>query len=355
EGARAIIGPYLQNLGASGFEMGLVVGLGEMCAASLRYLSGRLADRTRAYWALAIGGYLVNLIAVPALAFAGSWEAAALLVIAERTGKAVRGPARDVLLSQGTAEVGHGWGFGLHNAMDQTGAVLGPLWVALAVARDHGFRGAFLPLAIPAAAALTALLIARGVHARNINPPPPQPPQILPRQYWIYVAAAGLLAFGYLDFPFFAYFWVKHALFANPAIPLIYAGTMAVEGAAGLWLGRLFDRRGVRVLSWASLAAALALPLGFFGSWSGALLAMLCWGIGTGAHSACLRSGIAQIISMNKRGNAFGNFSAVWGMSWFAGSALLGFLLDHNLAALVAVGMAAQLAGAAAFWRLGRT
>src|SRR6185437_8781008 len=138
EGARAIIGPYLQTLGASGFEMGLVVGLGEMCAASLRYWSGRMADRTRAYWAIAICGYTVNLLAVPMLAFAGNWFWAGALVVAERTGKALRGPARDVLLSEATAEVGHGWGFGLHTAMDQTGAVLGPLWVALAVAREHG-------------------------------------------------------------------------------------------------------------------------------------------------------------------------------------------------------------------------
>lgn len=354
EGARAIVGPYLQVLGASGFEMGLVVGLGEMCAASLRYLTGRLADRTRAYWSLAISGYLVNLLAVPALAFAGNWQAAALLVVAERCGKALRGPARDVLLSEATAEVGHGWGFSLHNAMDQTGAVLGPLWVAWAVARAHGFRQAFLPLAVPAIAALTALLIARALHARPAPVPPPADSQLLPRRYWLHVAAAAALAFGYLDFPFFAYFWVKKALFANAAIPLLYAGAMGLEGASGLALGRLFDRHGATVIGGATVVSMLALPLGFFGGTGAALAAIVCWGVGTGAQSACLRPAIAQVVSMHKRGRAFGAFNAVWGVAWFAGSALLGLLLDRNLVAMVALGMAAQAAGALAFLRLGR-
>ena len=122
-----------------------------MIAASLRYFSGRLADRTRAYWAITILGYCVNLLVVPAMAFAGNWQMAALLVVAERTGKSLRGPARDVLLSEATGKVGHGWGFGVHAAMDQTGAVLGPLLMVVAVARAHHFAPAFLRLAFPAA------------------------------------------------------------------------------------------------------------------------------------------------------------------------------------------------------------
>ncbi|HXE31151.1 MAG TPA: MFS transporter [Terriglobales bacterium] len=351
EGARAIVGPYLQVLGASGWELGLVVGLGEMCAASLRYFTGKLADRSRAYWTLAISGYVVNLLVVPALAFVGSWQVAALLVIAERTGKALRGPARDVLLSEATAEVGHGWGFGIHTAMDQTGAVLGPLWVALAVAREHGFRQAFLPLAIPAIAALTALLVARSVAWNRTPPRTPEaaPTQVLPRVFWLYVAAAGLLAFGYLDFPFFAYYWVKQSLFADPAIPLLYAAAMGIEGLCGLVLGRLYDRCGLFMLSAATVVSLFALPLGFFGGRRAALAAIVCWAVGTGAQSASLRSGIATVVSMNKRGTAFGAFNGVWGVSWFAGSALMGLLLDHSRLALVILGVGAQAASAIVF------
>ncbi len=354
EGARSIIGPYLQVLGASGFEMGLVIGLGEMCAASLRYLSGRLADRTRAYWLLTIVGYCINLLAVPALALASSWQAAALLVIAERTGKAVRVPSRDVLLSGATAEVGHGWGFALHNAMDQTGAVIGPLWVALAVARTHVISRAFMPLAIPAVAALTALFVARAFQPPAAAPAPASASRQLPAVFWMYVAAAGLLAFGYLDFPFFAYYWVRHALFSNAWIPVLYAAAMAGEGLTGLLFGRLFDRWGVAILAAATLVSLWSLPLGFLGGPGLALGALACWAVGTGAQSVCMKSGIAQVVSMDRRGTAFGSFYAVFGVLWFAGSALLGWLLDHHLLVMVAVGMAAQAAAAVLFFILRR-
>src|SRR5437764_13214454 len=146
EGAHSIIGPRLKELGASATQVGIIAGFGEMLAASLRFFSGRFADRPRAYWTITIIGYGVNLIVVPAMAFAGNWEMAALLVIAERTGKAIRGPARDVLLSDVTSAVGHGWGFGLHAAFDQTGAMIGPLLMAIAVAQATHFGPAFLRL-----------------------------------------------------------------------------------------------------------------------------------------------------------------------------------------------------------------
>lgn len=158
EGAHSIIGPFLKDLGATATQVGIVAGLGEMIAATLRVLSGRLADRTRSYWTITIIGYVINLTVVPGLAYAGSWRAAALFVVAERTGKGLRGPAKDVLLSDATKEVGHGWGFGLHTAMDQTGAVLGPLLIAAIVAREHSFGPAFLWLTIPAVAAFISLI-----------------------------------------------------------------------------------------------------------------------------------------------------------------------------------------------------
>src|SRR5277367_5443794 len=135
EGAHSIIGPYLKDLGATALQVALIAGFGEMLGASLRLFSGRFADRTRAYWTITFCGYAMNVVAVPALAYAGNWQMAAILIIAERTGKALRGPARDVLLSSATEEVGHGFGFGLHSIMDQTGAVVGPLLMMLGVMR----------------------------------------------------------------------------------------------------------------------------------------------------------------------------------------------------------------------------
>jgi MFS family permease len=349
EGAYSIIGPFLKDLGASATEVGIIAGLGEMIAASLRFFSGRFADRTRAYWSITMFGYVLNLLVVPALAFAGNWQMAALLVVAERTGKSLRGPARDVLLSEATGVVGHGWGFGLHAAFDQTGAVLGPLMMAAAVARLNHFGPAFLWLAIPAVGAFGALLAARLVRPNKGAPPPPQTQKRLPKIFWIYVVAAGMLALGYVDFPLLAYHFQKTALAKPAAIPLYYAGAMGVNGLAAVVSGRLYDRYGIAVLSLSILLSLLALPLGFLGGANGAIASVACWAVGLGAQDACLRSGIAKLVSMNKRGGAFGAFNGVFGVMWFFGSATMGWLYDHSLLAIVVFGIAAQLIAAVVF------
>src|SRR5580704_6862399 len=187
EGAHSIIGPYLKDLGATGFQVVAIAGVGEMLAASLRFFSGRFADRTRAYWVITFCGYAMNVIAVPALAFAPTWQLAAVLIVAERTGKALRGPARDVLLSGATQEVGHGWGFGLHSIMDQTGAVIGPLLMVAAVARQHHFGPGFLWLAFPAVGTLLALLAARALNPDHVSPLKTPSDQLLPKVFWMYV------------------------------------------------------------------------------------------------------------------------------------------------------------------------
>jgi MFS family permease len=353
EGAYSIMGPYLKDLGATALQVGVIAGVGEMIAASLRFFSGRLADRTRAYWTLALAGYAMNLLVVPALAFVGTWQAAAFLIIAERTGKALRGPARDVLLSDATGKVGHGWGFGLHAAMDQTGAVAGPVLMAVSVARLHHFAPAFLRLAAPAALAFVAMLAARLVYPENRGTPPDRKSTtVLPRVYWIYVAAAGMLALGFLDFPLLSFHFENKSVVRPEFIPLLYALAMGVNGLTALIFGRLFDRFGIVVLAWGILISMLSLPLGFLGGATAVTVAVCCWALGLGVQDASLRSGIAQLVSMNKRGTAFGAFNGVYGIMWFLGSATMGFLYGHSIVALVAFGLAAQLVAAGMFFWL---
>ena len=350
EGAYSIIGPFLKNLGASAAQVGLIAGLGEMVAASLRLFSGRFADRTRAYWPIAIFGYVLNLVVVPALAFAGNWQMAALLVVAERTGKSLRGPARDVLLSEATHEVGHGFGYGVHAAFDQAGAMMGPLLMVAVVARQNRFGPAFLWLAIPAAGAFVALLVARLLHPNQGTAAPKQVSQTrLPRVFWWYVAAAGLLACGYVDFPLLAFHFEKTALTKPAVIPLLYAGAMGLNGLTALIFGKLFDRYGIGALAGGILISLLALPCGFLGGLGGAIAGVACWAAGLGAQDACLRSGIAQVVSMNKRGGAFGAFNGVYGVMWFLGSVIMGLLYERSLIALVAFGVLMQLAAAGMF------
>jgi MFS family permease len=353
EGAYSAIGPLFKELGASAAALGLVSGLGEMIAASLRFFSGRLVDRTRAYWTVAICGYFLNVMVIPAMAFAENWPMLALLVVIERTGKSLRGPARDVLLSEATSKIGHGWGFGVHAAMDQTGAVLGPLFVAAAVMQKHHFGPAFLRLAFPAVGALTALLVARFVYPQaGKSTPKPGKIIVLPKVFWWYVAAAGMLALGYADFPMLAYRFQELKLVGPAAIPLMYSGAMGVEGLAALIIGKLFDRYGIGMLSVGILISLASLPLGFLGGQMAATAAVACWAIGMGAQDACLRSGISQVVSMNKRGSAFGAFNGVFGIAWFLGSVTMGQLYGHSMMALVAFGVVAQLISAAMFFRL---
>jgi MFS family permease len=354
EGAHSVIGPFLKDLGATAAEVGFIAGFGEMIAASLRLFSGRLADRTRAYWTITTLGYLLNLVVVPGLAYVGSWKAAALLVVAERTGKSLRGPARDVLLSEATEVVGHGSGFGLHTAMDQTGAVLGPLLIAWAVARSHHFGPAFLWLAFPAVGAFVALLFARWARPHKGAPPPPPKQQTLPKVFWVYVAAAGLLALGFVDFPLLAYHFQDASLVKPEVIPLLYAGAMGVNGLTALIFGRLFDRYGIQILTLGIVVSLMALPFGFLGGPTGVFISVACWATGLGAQDATLRSGISQVVSMNKRGAAFGAFNAVYGVMWFLGSVTMGLLYARSLMLLVAFGIIAQLLAAAMFVSLSR-
>ncbi|HEX3743078.1 MAG TPA: MFS transporter [Bryobacteraceae bacterium] len=353
EGAYSAIGPLFKELGASAAALGLVTGLGEMIAASLRFFSGRFVDRTRAYWTVAICGYFLNVMVIPAMAFAGNWPMLALLVVIERTGKSLRGPARDVLLSEATSKIGHGWGFGVHAAMDQTGAVLGPLFVAATVLQQHHFAPAFLRLAFPAAGALTALVIARFVYPQAGKATPKAGKTIVtPKVFWWYVAAAGMLALGYADFPMLAYRFQSSQIVGPAAIPLMYAGAMGIEGLAALLFGKLFDRIGIVTFPVGILISLVGLPLGFLGGPTAAIAAVGCWGIGMGAQDACLRAGIAQVVSMNKRGSAFGSFNAVFGIAWFLGSVTMGQLYGHSLVALVVFAGTAQLISAAMFFRI---
>lgn len=351
EGARGIIGPFFVTLGASAALVGTVAGAGELVGYTLRLLSGYLADRTHRYWTITILGYTINQLAVPLLAFAHHWELAALLVIAERTGKSIRTPARDVMLSNATQAVGRGWGFGLHAALDQTGACLGPLIVAATLALSGSYVEAFALLTIPAALSLATLIAARFTYPNPqlLEKPGRRRTMRLPGLFWLYVTAAGLLATGYADFALIAYHFEKASVVPQSWIPVSYSLAMGVEAIAALTFGRLFDRLGILVLPCAILISALALPLVFLGGLGLALAGMVCWGAGVGAQDATLRAGIAGMVSMDKRGSAYGIFNAGFGILWFAGSAAMGALYDRSRLALVVFGVVAQLLAAALF------
>lgn len=345
EGARSITGPFLAVLGASGTVVGFVAGGGELLGYLIRFVSGRWSDETRRYWAITYAGYAVNLLAVPLLALAGSWPAAAALMLAERVGKGIRTPARDVLLSSAAEEVGSGWGFGLHEALDQTGAVVGPLALAAVAGMRGDYRAGFALLAIPAALSLLTLTAAwrtyrSPAHAERAAPPPPA--RGFDRAFWLYMVAAGLVALGFADFPLIAYRLEQGRVLTPAGIPISYAIAMLTSALAALGFGRLFDRIGLGALVPATVLAALFAPLAFLGGPALAFLGVALWGVGMGAHESVMRAAVTGMAPADRRGGAFGTFNAVYGVSWFAGSALLGILYDRSIMALVIVSVAAQ-------------
>src|SRR5438067_9429416 len=166
EGARAIIGPFLGSSGASAVIVGFVAGFGELLGYGLRSVSGYFADKTRRHWAFAFAGYAVNMLAVPTLALAGQWPVAAGLVVAERVGRGIRKPTIEAMLSYAGKSIGAGWVFGLNDALDQAGATIGPLLMALILYLNHGLRTGFGVLLIPALCCLAILVVARLLHPR---------------------------------------------------------------------------------------------------------------------------------------------------------------------------------------------
>jgi len=347
EGARSITGAFLGTLGASGTVVGLVAGLGELIGYGLRLGIGYLSDRTRQYWSITTLGYFINTAVVPLLALAGRWEVAAGLMIAERTGKAIRTPPRDVLLSHAAMRVGRGFGFGLHEAMDQIGAVLGPLMVATMLYLQHGYRGGFAILVVPAVLGLGVLLVGQRIYPtpRDFEQHTAQlKAEGLPRIFWTYLGAIALIAAGYADFPLIAFHLQQAAVDSSSQIPLLYAVAMGVDAIAALIFGRLFDRVGITSLAIAALIASVFAPLVFLGNAPLALVGMVLWGIGMGAQESIMKAAVAGMVSPDRRGSAFGIFNTGYGIAWFLGSALMGVLYDVSVSALVTFSVVIQLA-----------
>ncbi|MFQ3617758.1 MAG: MFS transporter [Cyanobacteriota bacterium] len=339
EGARSITGAYLGSLGASGAVVGWVAGLGELIGYGLRLVIGYLSDRTRQYWRITTLGYCINTAVVPLLSLTATWPAAAGLMIAERTGKAVRTPPRDVLLSHGAMQIGRGFGFGLHEAMDQIGAVGGPLMVAAMLTWQYGYRGGFAVLVIPAVLGLLVLLATQRIYPNPRDFEPPTPADLhaegLPRRFWIYLGAIALVAAGYADFPLIAFHLQRTGVESTHQIPLLYALAMGVDAIAALLFGRWFDRVGLGSLMLAIALSLLFAPLVFLGSFQTAIGGMVLWGIGMGAQESIMKAAIAGIVPPQRRGSAFGIFNTGYGLAWFAGSTVMGMLYDFSLPALV--------------------
>lgn len=333
EGARSISGPYLLSLGASAVLIGTITGAGEFLGYTVRLISGRVADSTHQYWLLTIGGYAM-LIAIPLLAFAGSWEMAALLFILERIGKGIRSPPKDTILSHATAPVGRGMGFGLHELLDQIGAVLGPVVLAIALAESGAYQQGFLLLFIPfivliGFALLAWRLLPDPMGFEESNPASKSETGSINRDFVLFSLFTLFCTAGFLSFPLISYHALQTGLLVAFEIPLLYALAMLVDAAVAPLVGKWYDRKGIILLLPIPIIGIILPFLGFGLTRDSIYFAALLFGISMGIQETVLRAVVADRIHISKRGTAYGIFNTVYGAGFFIGGVLVGWLYEN--------------------------
>jgi hypothetical protein len=373
EGARSVNGPYLKTLGADAALVGLVAGLAEMLGYLVRLLTGAWADKSKAYWAFTLVGY-ATLATVPLLALTGVWQMAALFIVLERVGKAIRSPAKDTILSTATKRVGTGFGFGLHEAMDQIGAILGPL-VFMAVFALGGkasasvaeyqtaYRWLWLPFGVLMAILIFAFL--RVPDPGRLEPivPAAREEDKLTKTFWLYVAFTFVATLGFASWALLGFHFKAKGILTDAEIPLFYAIAMGVDGAVALLVGIGYDKLkkrknsekgGLAILVIIPLFSILIPVLGFSSSRALAIAAAVVWGVVMGTHETIMKSAIADITPMKKRGTGYGIFNTAYGLAIFAGSSIMGLLYDASLNWVIGLAVAVEIAALVVFLFLRR-
>ncbi|HYX20979.1 MAG TPA: MFS transporter [Thermoanaerobaculia bacterium] len=345
EGGGSLNGQFLAALGATAAATSFVAGLGEFLGYAVRAVSGHVADRTGRYWALTFLGYVVNLLAVPALAVAGSWPAAAVLMLAERVGRGIRKPTVEAMLSYTTGTLGRGWVYALNTALDETGATVGPLLMALVLWRGGTPRVAFAWLAIPAFLAIVSLAVARRRYPlpARLEEGPTATVSGFGTPFRLFAVGAALFAAGLLSFELIGFHFASTGAVSPGAIPVLLALATAGGVAANLVLGRLYDRFGVRVVFGAVAAAAGAAPLIFLGGRAALVAGMMLWGVGYAVQDTLFKAIVAGLLPKGKRGLAFGLFYAGYGVGWLVGGIVAGLLYERSIGLMVGFSVAAEL------------
>jgi MFS family permease len=351
EGGASINGPFLASLGASAAIVSITAGAGEFLGYALRSVSGYIGDKTGKYWVITFIGYAINLLAVPAMALAASWEVAAAFVLAERIGRAIRKPTVEAMLSYTTGELGKGWVYAVNTALDETGATIGPLLIALVLLLRGSYQAAYALLLIPALLALASLLVAR------IGFPLPSRLEHgrtaaasgFTRSYWLYTCAGACFAAGLMSFELISYHLSATKTVSGHWIPVFLAISTAFGVVASLILGKLYDRLGLPIVLIAVLLSSLFSPFVFLGSFFPALIGMLLWGVGYATQDTLLKALIAGVLPEGRRNLAFGLFYAGYGVGWLVGSVATGLLYEQSRLALVAFAIVAQLASLPVF------
>ena len=352
EGARSIVGPFFATFGASAAMIGIITGIGEAVALVLRLLTGPFSDRTGRPWPQTIVGYALTMVCVPLMALTGGLAPAALLYNGERFGKAVRTPSRDTMLAHASAVVGVGRTFGLHEAIDQSGAIVGPLLLALVLGAGGSFALCLALLAVPGAIAMVVLFRLRlaAPHPEDYDPQATVSDAKklsldtkLPRQFWLYSAFSAATMLGFSTWAVLAYHLVHKNVVHEGAVPVLYAVAMGAAAIAALVFGRIYDAYGFRGLIVLPVLAAVVPVLSFSTSVVAVSVGAFVWGVAMGVHDSTMRAAVTDLVPRSRRGAGYGTFTAIYGIAWLVGAAMIGVLYDHGVALTEVVVVAVQV------------
>ncbi len=352
EGGGGINGAFLGSLGASAAAIAIIAGAGEFLGYGMRSVAGYVADRTGRHWLVTFIGYAINLLAVPAMALAGSWQVAALLVFAERIGRALRKPTVEAMLSYTTARYGKGWVYAVNTALDETGATFGPLVVAAVLFFGGGYRAAYAALLVSSLLALISLTLARLRFPlpSRLESGETAPARGFTPSYWLFMAAGTCFAGGLMSYELISYHLTSTKTATEVGAPVLLAFATGSGVAANLVIGRTYDRHGLPVVLAAVTLSSLFAPLLLLGGPALVIAAMPLLGIGYAVQDTLLKAIVAGVLPQGRRSFAFGLFYAGYGCGWLIGSVAMGLLYERSRLTLALLAVLAQLLSLPLFW-----
>jgi len=346
EGGRSIIPYFLESLGASAIIIGSVGGLGDFLGYAIRLLAGYWADVTQRYWLFTFLGYFL-IIAIPFLAFVtflpNQWQIgmAISLIMTERVGKALRSPSRDAILSMVSKGVGSGKAFGIHETLDQVGAIVGPVVIGLLVSSAVGYTSIFGVLFIP----FIILLFALGYAYRNIeNLPVMQENRKdatktglkrgkLNKSFYIYSFAVFVSVIGLINILLIVFeagqilpsdlMWLG---------PIIFAVIMGVDALVAYPAGYYYDKVGIKSLIIPFILTAFTSIIAMIGqNLYTILIASILFGIVLGMQESVYRAVITDVAPLESRGTAYGIFNTIYGLGLLVGGVIYGFFINYDV------------------------
>ncbi len=342
EGARGLVPDYLKFLGVSAFIVGFITGFGEFLGYGVRLISGFLADATKAYWLFIFLGYGL-IISIPVLGFANAWQTAVMLVLLERLGKAFRSPSRDAILSIVSKGVGAGKAFGIHEVLDQIGAVAGPIIVAaLMFYTSNNYHLTFGFLILPFLMLLAALIYAykklKAKTAFELSVPASDKTVKLEKTFYVYTLAVALNTVGLIPASLILY---KASIILQPLnqqwiIPLIYLLIQGVDASIALFAGYTYDKFGVKVLILPFTLSVFPSILAMVNSGLKMLIvAAVFFGVVLGMQESIYRAAVVNFASISNRGKAYGIFNAAYGVSFVLSGVMYGAMIDLKVSLIL--------------------